>query len=197
MINKAIIYAAQMLGDKTDKYSGKLRILSVMSVLREILRMSDNENIIVAAILYSLIEEAGVSLDEIREEFGDKIADLIVPIDPEEQWEERMEYKVKYLTEEANDMQKMVALANESVRIWELNSAFVSRKDDFWTLFDTQNTVRAGRLYLGLINGFAGLDEYKPYYEYKFKAEDMFVQKTFISRVKRFFERDHYEMMEG
>ena len=76
-LHRAVNLAALWHTGQDRKYTSLPYIvhpLRVMSLVREV---SDNEDMLIAAVLHDVVEDTPVSLDTIRDEFGDRAADLV------------------------------------------------------------------------------------------------------------------------
>jgi len=79
MINKArkLAEAAHRSIDQRRKYTNDPYIIHPASVAKLVSSVTDNVAMISAAWLHDVVEDTSVTLDEIRNEFGDEIADLV------------------------------------------------------------------------------------------------------------------------
>ena len=79
MINKARKFAeaAHSSIDQRRKYTDDPYIIHPASVAKLVSSVTDNVAMICAAWLHDVVEDTPVTLDEIRSEFGDEIAELV------------------------------------------------------------------------------------------------------------------------
>ena len=59
------------------RLSGEPYIIHPLEVAKTLFEMGFNDEVIIAALLHDTVEDTGVSLDEIRDKFGEKVADLV------------------------------------------------------------------------------------------------------------------------
>jgi len=76
-ILKTIEFATQAHGDQKRKYTGEPYITHPISVAKRIEGLGIDGDILHAAILHDVVEDTPISLNEIRMEFGDRIANLV------------------------------------------------------------------------------------------------------------------------
>jgi len=77
IITKAFLFAYEKHGDTLDD-NGELYISSHLFQVAKILRqVTDDEELLAAALLHDTIEDTDTTHEELRENFGDRIADLV------------------------------------------------------------------------------------------------------------------------
>ena len=78
MIDKAIAFATKAHEGQLRKGTNLPYILHPMEVGMIVSRMTDDNEVIAAAVLHDTVEDCdGVSLEMIREEFGEKVARIV------------------------------------------------------------------------------------------------------------------------
>ena len=77
MINKAIKFAAEAHAGATRKGSDIPFILHPIEAAAIVARLSNDQDLMIAAILHDTIEDTDVTYDDIKREFGARIADLV------------------------------------------------------------------------------------------------------------------------
>lgn len=184
MINKAIIFAAEKEQNKFSKYSGYPRIMHAIRVTDIISEMTDDENVIAAAILYSITEDCHITADEIKEEFGDKITSLIIFEDFSKSWAERKNEIITFLCNDANEAQKKIVFANELENIRELHQDYNKLGEQIWKRYMSKD--QAEKCYFGFLNAFCGLEEYTEYDKYEQLVYDVFCEKSLWKMLKKF-----------
>jgi (p)ppGpp synthase/HD superfamily hydrolase len=111
--------AFRLHGEQLRKASQVPYIAHLMTVASLVLENGGSEDQAIAALLHDAVEDAGGldTLDEIRDEFGDYVADLVDGCtdsytQPKEEWEPR---KVAYLEKLRNvsDDVKLISLADK------------------------------------------------------------------------------------
>lgn len=121
LLDKAIIYA-------THKHSGQLRkishapyILHPLEVAHILSTMTDDTEVISAGLLHDVVEGTDTSLEEIRKEFGDRVAALVASEteakskndDKSATWKKRKEDSIKYLRQNQDIDVKRLWLADK------------------------------------------------------------------------------------
>ena len=75
---------------------------------------TDDEEIIAAALLHDVMEDAGVTREELEDKFGSRVADLVVDEseDKSRSWQERKTRTVRHLCTASRDI-KILALGDK------------------------------------------------------------------------------------
>jgi (p)ppGpp synthase/HD superfamily hydrolase len=76
-ILKTIEFATKAHGEQKRKYTGEPYIVHPISVMNRIKDLGISGDILHAAILHDVVEDTPVSLEEIRMDFGDRIANIV------------------------------------------------------------------------------------------------------------------------
>ncbi len=77
-INKAIKFAVDSHSEQVRKITNQPYILHCLEVSAIAASITNNEDVIVAALLHDTVEDTSVTIDTIREKFGDGVANLVV-----------------------------------------------------------------------------------------------------------------------
>ena len=102
LINKAMLFTAKFFNESCHNF-GKPVYFHCIKVAMNLFEMGYDEKLVIGGILHDLIEDTDCTLDNIREEFGDEMANLIkaVSFNPEvldkfEQSKQMIDETVKY-----------------------------------------------------------------------------------------------------
>ena len=77
LLDKAIIFAVNAHRGQLRKGSNAPYILHPMEAAAIVAAMTDDEEVIAAAVLHDTVEDTAVTLDEICEQFGKRVAELV------------------------------------------------------------------------------------------------------------------------
>lgn len=138
----------------TDRHAGQTRKLTLTPYILHPLEaatvaasLTSDEDVICAALLHDTIEDANVKESEIRELFGDKVADLVAAetenkrkdIPPENTWKTRKEETLKELFDTKDVNVKILWLSDKLSNMRSLFSMYLKIGDDVWKSFHTQD----------------------------------------------------------
>jgi len=137
-INYAIKLAS-VLHEKHYRKTDNTPYISHPYAVGLILSMADcEEEIIIAGILHDVVEDTDIGIDEIREKFGNRVAEIIhlcTEYDKTLPWEIRKKEVVKKL-ESAPIEVKYVKLADVLHNLKSIYESMAEMKDDIWINFN-------------------------------------------------------------
>jgi (p)ppGpp synthase/HD superfamily hydrolase len=100
----ALIFASKAHRHQVRKGTDIPYIVHPIHVSLLLIRHGFNETLSIAALLHDVVEDCAVSLEELRQRFGDEVAELVAAVsDPKGSdgeklpWEERKAYKLAHL----------------------------------------------------------------------------------------------------
>lgn len=99
LVSEAIIFATKAHDGMRRKKSEQPYILHPVEAAAIAGSITTNQEIIAAAALHDVVEDAGIAIEEIRESFGERVAELVLSetenkrekLPAEETWEIRKE----------------------------------------------------------------------------------------------------------
>lgn len=169
MINKAIAFA-------TNAHKGQLRkgtnlpyIFHPMEVGMIVARMTDDPEIIAAAVLHDTVEDCeGVTEEVIRKEFGNRVAGMVgaESEDKTKTWKERKAHTLWHLREKATWEELLIALGDKLSNIRSIHHDYVRLGDVVWERFNMKDKRMQGWYYHGLCQAMNRLSEFPEYTEF-------------------------------
>ena len=75
--DEAVIFAAKAHGSQVRKYHGTPYISHPLAVAEIVKSVPHTEEMLVAAVLHDVVEDTSVTLEQIVEEFGTKVGELV------------------------------------------------------------------------------------------------------------------------
>lgn len=180
MFEKAVIFA-------TDAHTGQKRkgthlpfIIHPLEVASIVAAMTKDEDMMCAAVLHDVVEDCeDVSIEEIRKEFGDKIASYVEQEseDKSKTWVERKGRTIEFLKNEASLNSKILAMGDKLANIRAISRDYKSIGEELWQRFNMKDKDMQGWYYKSLIDGFEDLKEFHQYTEYCYLVEQVFGKK--------------------
>lgn len=174
IFDKALYFA-------TEKHSGQLRkiantpyILHPIEVASIVGTMTDDREILAAAVLHDTIEDTDTTLEEIRENFGRRVS-LLVMTETEnkredrpeaETWEIRKEETLIILEHTKDIGVKMMWLGDKLSNIRSFAREYRKRGDELWNDLNQKDPKRQAWYYLKIAKCLSELSEYDAYKEY-------------------------------
>lgn len=165
----------------TEKHSGQLRkiantpyILHPIEVASIVGTMTDDREILAAAVLHDTIEDTDTTLEEIRENFGRRVS-LLVMTETEnkredrpeaETWEIRKEETLIILEHTKDIGVKMMWLGDKLSNIRSFAREYRKRGDELWLDLNQKDPKRQAWYYMKIAKCLSELSEYDAYKEY-------------------------------
>ena len=147
LFEDAVIYATQKHNGKVRKVTGIPAILHSMEVAYIISTITGDMEVMVAGMLHEIVEDTDGTLEEIRAQFGDRIARLV---DSEtEPWFEGMDKVLTWKMRKEESIKKLKSLGDRDVEIlWladklsnirSLAGAYSEQGDQLWQSFNQKD----------------------------------------------------------
>ena len=168
MVNKAIAFATKAHAGQFRKGTTRPYILHPMEVGEIVARMTDNEEIIAAAILHDTLEDCeDVTVEELEEEFSPRIADLVAQEseDKSKTWVERKSHTIEHLKEAPKAVQ-MIALGDKLSNIRDIDRDYLAVGDELWNRFRMKDKKMIGWYYKSLCDSLKVFEGFPAYEEY-------------------------------
>ena len=175
MINKAIEFATKAHCGATRKGSETPFILHPLEAATIVARLTDDIDLIVAAVLHDTIEDTDVTYEDVKREFGMRIADIVngESEDKSKTWQERKSHTLKTLRDDSLDV-KIVALGDKLANIRSMANDYAKIGDLLWERFNVKEKSLHGWYYKGLAECFDELKTTQEYREYTALVEQVF-----------------------
>lgn len=77
MLDKAVKFATEAHGSQVRKYHGTPYISHPLAVAEIVKSVPHTEEMLMAAVLHDVVEDTPVTIDEIKQEFGDTVAEIV------------------------------------------------------------------------------------------------------------------------
>lgn len=144
---KAIVFA-------TEAHAGQIRRLSAVPYILHPLEaaiiaeeLTKNEDVICAVLLHDVVEDTDRTIEEIAEEFGERVAQLVSSdtenkrkeLPPSATWRMRKEETVNALRCCTDREEKVVALSDKLSNLRALSREYEKYGDDVWNAFNVKD----------------------------------------------------------
>jgi (p)ppGpp synthase/HD superfamily hydrolase len=140
-IARAVVFAALSHAGQRRKGTMVPYIVHPCTVALRLQRYGAEEDVIIAGVLHDVVEDAGVSLDAIRHEFGDRVAELVAAVseqkrsaDGEIPWETRKRVALARLPA-AGPSAALIKAADALDNIWTICADLERVGPDVWARF--------------------------------------------------------------
>ena len=167
MIRKAAEFAARAHEGALRKGSRIPYISHPMEVAMILALMTDDSDLSAAAYLHDVIEEAGVTYQELEEEFGTRIAQLVKKEseDKSKTWLERKQATIDRL-KDARKEDKILAFGDKLSNLRSTAADYLVVGDEIWQKFHEKDKRMHAWYYKSLREHFQEFEAYPFYQEY-------------------------------
>lgn len=149
MINEAIAFATKAHEGQFRKGTKRPYIVHPIEVADIVTSLTQDEEIISAAVLHDTIEDCdGVTAEVLKEHFGERVASLVQSEseDKSKTWEERKSATIRHLQEVPREVQ-MIALADKLSNMRDIDRDYPKFGEDFWLRFRMKSKAAMGWYY--------------------------------------------------
>ena len=181
LFNKALLFALKAHNGVTRKATTIPFILHPMEVATIVASMTSSQETMAAAMLHDTVEDADISLEDIRETFGDKVALLVASetdkrrdILPEESWQIRKEESLDLLHYSDSHDVKILWLADKLSNMRSFYRMYVEKGNDMWVDFHQQDPKKQGWYYKKVLEYTSELAHTAAYREYRYLVYKVF-----------------------
>ncbi len=146
--------------------------------------MTDDEDVIIAALLHDVVEDTPCSVSDIEEMFGARVAELVKAesedkrrdLPPESTWKIRKTESIEHLRKSPIDV-KIIALADKLSNMRATQKQYAIKGEDMWKCFNEKNHSVQGWYYYSIADAVKELSDTKEWKEYLSLCEDVFSEK--------------------
>ncbi len=178
MIEKAIAFATQAHKGQFRKGTTRPYIIHPLEVGNIVATMTDDEEIISAAILHDTIEDCeGINESMICLEFSERVAHLVVQEseDKTKTWLERKSATIEHLKSAPKEVQ-MIGLADKLSNMRDIDRDYPECGEELWNRFRMKDKKMIGWYYKGILSSLQEALEGVP----AFREYRQLVEKHFL-----------------
>ena len=174
LYEKAVVFAAiahqgaHRKGSRIPYLSHPIEAAAIVSEL------TDDEELIAAAVLHDVVEDTPVTLEDVEQYFGERIAayvgyeteDKRRDLPAEETWLVRKQEMLIFLRDKADRNARILALADKLSNLRAIERDVASIGDQVWERFHQKDKKMHGWLYRQTAEVLRELEEYPAWQEY-------------------------------
>ena len=146
LLDRAIIFAVKSHANQERRGKGFPYIVHPMEAVEIVASITPDQELLAAAALHDVVEDCGVSVEEIRSEFGERIASLVASeSEPEvaglsetDSWRMRKQAAIDRLAAACHDA-KIVAMGDKLSNMRAIYRDYRVKRDELWNLFHAPN----------------------------------------------------------
>ena len=182
LVSKAINFAVKAHDGLRRKTSQSPYILHPLEAAVIVGTITSDQNVISAAVLHDVVEDAGVKLEDIKKEFGNRVYELVLAetenkrenLPPEETWRVRKEESLQEL-KNTNDLDVLIVwLGDKLANMRAIYRDFKVEGDGLWQKFNQKDKNEQAWYYSTIVELTKRLSNTSAWIEYKTLTEIVF-----------------------
>ena len=174
LFERAAIFAAAAHRGMTRKGNRIPYLVHPMETAAIVAEMTDDQELIAAAVLHDVVEDTEVTLPELQSYFGERIAfyvcgeteDKRQELPPESTWLLRKQETIEFLKNRADQAAKMLALADKLSNMRSIARDVQNVGDQLWERFHQRDRSMHGWMYRQVAEAVRELQDYPAWKEY-------------------------------
>jgi myo-inositol-1(or 4)-monophosphatase len=191
LLDRAIVFAVRAHAGTERRGKGFPYIVHPMEAVEIVATMTKDQELLAAAALHDTVEDTDVTVEQIRTEFGDRIASLVASesdIMPEgvseeddgeylsSSWHARKQAAIDRLARASHDA-KIVALGDKLSNMRAIARDYAQQGDALWNLFHAKDPKDHEWHYRGLADALSELRDTFAYKEFENLINQVFPPK--------------------
>lgn len=181
LLDRAILFAVKAHAGTERRGKGYPYIIHLMEAMVIVATMSPDQELLAAAVLHDTIEDTNVTIDDIRAEFGDRIATLVADeteerpegVSNEASWHDRKQATIERLSKASREA-KIVALGDKLSNIRAISSDYAELGDALWSRFHAKDPKEHEWYYRGLADSLKELQDTDAFKEFESLINQVF-----------------------
>lgn len=181
LLDGAIIFAVRAHHNTERRGKGFPYIVHPMEAVEIVATMTSDQELLAAAALHDTVEDTDVTVRQLREEFGDRIADLVHAesdqftkgVSEEDSWHDRKQAAIDRLAAASHDA-KIVAMGDKLSNMRAIWRDYQLRGDELWNIFHVRDKASHEWHYRGLAASLSELADTFAYQEFLRLIDDVF-----------------------
>ncbi len=181
LVDKAIIYAVNAHKGVPRRGRDFPYIVHPLEALTIVATMTSEPELLAAAVLHDVVEDTEFTVENIRAEFGDRVAELVDAEtekhdhsrSKEDSWLDRKKAALEDLKRAGRDV-KIVALGDKLSNMRAIARDFARYGDDFWNQFRAKDPQSHAWRFRALVDAMSELKGLEAYEEFAQLVESVF-----------------------
>ena len=174
ILDKAIIFATNAHSGSCRKGTNLPYIIHPMEVAAIVSTMTDSKAVIAAAVLHDTVEDTNATIEDIRREFSDEVAELVSSesenkrenLPSSDTWKIRKQETVNRLKNESSKEAKMIALGDKLSNMRAIWRDYNTIGNKLWERFNQNDPHEILWYYGAVAESLADLEDTFAYKEY-------------------------------
>lgn len=181
ILDRAIIFAVRAHTGTERRGKGYPYIVHPMEAVEIVATMTADQELLAAAALHDTVEDTDITLDQLRSEFGDRVASLVADesdekyegVSESDSWHARKRASIDRLARASHDA-KMVALGDKLSNMRAIARDYAEIGDKLWSRFHAKDPKDHAWHYRGLAASLSELSDTFAYKEFEALINQVF-----------------------
>ena len=181
LLDRAIIFAVKAHAGTERRGKGFPYIVHPMEAMEIVATMTPDQELLAAAALHDTVEDTDVTVEDLRAEFGERIANLVAQesdempegISEEDSWHSRKQAAIDRLARAPHDA-KMVALGDKLSNMRAIARDYAAKGDALWNIFHVKDPKEHEWHYRGLADSLRELQDTVAFQEFESLINQVF-----------------------
>ena len=182
ILNDAVKFAADAHAGSVRKIGHKPYILHPMEVAAIVGTMTEDEQVLAAALLHDVVEDTGYTLEDVRSRFGERVTALVASetenkrpaVPPEQSWRIRKEESLLELAKSDDIGVKMIWLGDKLSNMRSFYLQYLVDGEALWEHFNQRDPAQQAWYYRTVAEMTKELSVYPAWREYSDLVEKVF-----------------------
>jgi myo-inositol-1(or 4)-monophosphatase len=174
LLDRAIVFAVKAHAGTERRGKGFPYIVHPMEAVAIVATMTADQELLAAAALHDTVEDTDVTVEQLRAEFGPRIASLVADesdtfeegVSEEESWHGRKQAAIDRLARASHDA-KIVALGDKLSNMRAIARDYSVQGDALWNLFHEKRRSEHEWHYRGLADSLRELQDTFAFQEFE------------------------------
>lgn len=174
LLDRAIVFAVKAHANTERRGKGYPYIIHPLEAVEIVATMTPDQELLAAAALHDTVEDTEVTVEQLRAEFGERVASLVADesdvmpegMTEEDSWHQRKQAAIDRLSKASHDA-KMVALGDKLSNMRAIARDYDEIGDALWNRFHTNDPKEHEWHYRGLADALRELEDTVAYKEFE------------------------------
>jgi myo-inositol-1(or 4)-monophosphatase len=189
LLDRAICFAVKAHHNTERRGKGFPYIVHPLEAVEIVASITPDQELLAAAALHDTVEDTDVTVEDIRREFGDRIADLVhaesdqlngqlfngAEGDEHATWHDRKQAAIDRLAAAPYDA-KIVAMGDKLSNMRAIWRDYQVKGDELWKIFHVTDKASHAWHYRGLANSLSELSDTFAYQEFVRLINEVFIK---------------------
>lgn len=184
LLDRAIVFAVKAHAGTERRGKGFPYIVHPMEAMEIVATMTPDQELLAAAALHDTVEDTDVTIEQIKAEFGARVASLVEAesdvmvegVREEDSWHQRKQVAIDRLARAPREA-KMVALGDKLSNMRAIARDYAMQGDKLWSLFHASDPKDHEWHYRGLADSLRELSD-----TFAFQEFESLINQVFSSR---------------